>query len=659
MRKCYYCFGDFDDEFDMCPHCGEIYDPEPELPIHLYPGTVLENKGKRYIIGKFIDAGGFGIIYRAWEEDLARVVAVKEFYMGRLVKRVPGETEVIINKRAKAEFGYRKQRFLSEAQSMAKFGDHPSIPNVYDFFEANGTAYFAMELLDGVDLNEYMKNNDCRKDMDFVLTVANEVGHALKSIHEKGIYHCDVAPDNIKILSGGSNRIKLFDFGAAKLADATDDFVDIVMKPGYSPVELYYSTMPVGPWTDVYSLGATLYHLLTGVKPDESTNRKITDLVEPPHELDKSIPEQVSNAIMKALAIDRHLRFRNVDEFLACLNGKKKTVSLKEEKRKRKTRRSLQIIAATLAVTAVGLAGFGIFTKERNEHILKPADISVWYSVEEGSSEDDAMNAVKEDFEETFEGVNVELRGIPAQDYAEELENAAKAGQLPDLFESTGIPDELLKNAHPLDKVIDSQQFADCLFLDSYNSYYDTALRVPLAIEVPMAFVITNGVECIDYDKEYFTALSDFSYEGITADERYLELCSQNFGEQSNTGHLGFFDNTENTTALLLSSSMAVNEVRETLTNYEKAYVHYDSDRIYCRFTYEWSVGNGSEEQKAAAQKLLSWMLGNVYQNTLMITRCSDGQIPVNKSCFESKITADTLAPIGETYKKFVFERGE
>ena len=102
---------------------------------------------------------------------------------------------------------------------------------------------------------------------------------------------------------------------------------------------------------------------------------------------------------------------------------------------------------------------------------------------------------------------------------------------------------------------------------------------------------------------------------------------------------------------------MALNQVRQTLTNYEKTYVYPNTASIVCQFTYEWSLGNGSTNEKAAAEKLLCWMLGGVYQNMLMVSQCSDGQIPVNEAVFYTKLENRALEPLNEIYTQFRFAR--
>lgn len=652
MKRCYACFGQYADEFNICPHCGSPEITEAKEPIHLAPGTVLAN---RYILGLAVGSGGFGIVYSAWDMKLETNVAVKEFYVSRLVTRAEGLKNLIVSKKSQDEFEYRKERFLAEARNMAKFGAHRSIPNVFEFFEENNTAYIVMELLNGVALNDYLAQNGGRIDEPFALMIANEVGNALKSLHEQNIIHRDVAPDNIYICAGKEIKIKLMDLGAAKLADSTDDVIDIILKPGYSPTEQYDNSKNIGPWTDIYALGATLYVMLTGVKPDESTNRKICDEVVPPHLLNPEISENLSNAIMKAMAIEKHMRFKSVQEFLSAINGERKVISLAKEKKNKRLKRVLGVAVACVALIVGSIFVYDAYLNKQEEGLLDPADIVIWYSVKDGSTEDDAMQAIKADFEQKNEGVTVELVAIPEDEYEARIRSAAKSGELPTLFESSGLSDDILNDAEDLDNVIASDQFKNSMFLEYYDDYYNNRKQIPLAIEVPIAFVITNGASCVDYSDDYFGSIGDFNALNVSYDERCKDILQANFMLSGLCDKEEFLNNTENTSPVMLSSTMMINEVRTTLTNYEKAYVYYNSDEIKCKFIYEWSIGSGDEAEIKAAERMLSWMLGNVYQNYMMISECNDGQIPVNKICFESKIESKYLAAISEIYEKFVF----
>ena len=653
MKRCFTCFGEYEEEFQICPHCGSIENNKPKEPIHLVPGTVLSG---RYVLGQAVGSGGFGIVYSAWDLKLETVVAVKEFFVSRLVTRAEGLKNLIITKKSQEEFEYRKERFLAEARNMARFGSHRSIPNVFEFFEENNTAYIVMELLKGVALNDYLNQEGGTIDIDFALMIANEVGNALKSMHELNIIHRDVAPDNIYLCSGKDIKIKLMDLGAAKLADSTDEVIDIILKPGYSPTEQYDNGKNIGPWTDIYALGATLYVMVTGIKPDESTNRKINDEVVPPHLVNPLVSENLSNAIMKAMAIEKHMRFKTVQEFLDAINGERKIIPLAKEKRRRNMKRIIGIAVACLIVVIGSIFVYDIFIDKQEEAGLDPADITVWFSVADGSTEEDAMNAIKADFEENFEGVTVEVVAIPEKEYRKRIIEAARDENLPTLFESSGLPDEVLSMATDLDDVFDSEQFEEAMFLNQYNDYYSNKKQLPIAIEVPIAYVVTSGASYVDYSEKYFKSINDFKSENIAYDDRYSNLLEANFKLNDCCDKKEFLDNSENTSPVMLSSTMALNEVRTTLTNYEKTYVFYDSDKIYCNFEYEWSIGKGSREEIKAAERLLSWMLGNVYQSYLMISECSDGQIPVNPICFESKIQSKYLNAIEDIHKKFLFE---
>ena len=656
MNRCYSCFKEYDEEYDICPFCGTEKIISPNDPIDLLPGTVLAD---RYILGETVGSGGFGIIYKAWDTKLETVIAVKEFFVSRLMTRAAGTKEVIINKKSQKEFDYRKKRFLAEARNMAKFGTHRSIPNVFEFFEDNGTAYIVMELLYGQALNEYLQKVDGKVDQDFVILVANEVGKALISLHEKGIIHRDVAPDNVYICSDRDLKIKLLDLGAAKLADTTDDVIDIILKPGYSPVEQYDNTKNIGTWTDVYALGATLYVMLTGVKPDESTNRKVDDTVVAPHDIDDTIPENLSNAIMKAMAVEKHMRFKTVDEFLKALNGEKKVIALEKEKKRRRYKRATGIIAACLAILIIAVSLFNTYNIKKDEQTLNDATISMWLSFEGGSTEEQAINSVVADFTSKYPNITIEVRAIPESDYESALNSASINGTMPTLFESTGLSDKILENTVSVDNILQSEQANDCLFLHQYNSYYSNTKRLPLAIEIPTAYVITSGATSIDYTEPYFSSTTDFGKNvKIALDPEYEYLWRDvNVPEKYRASKKDFMDNDSNSCAVMMSSSMAINEVRETLTNYHKVYVFPKSSKINCNFTYEWSISKGPENEVAAAEKLLSWMLGNVYQNTLMISKCSDGQIPINSECFKEKISQKNYTSVDGIYSKFVFEK--
>ena len=656
MNRCYHCFIEYEKNLPACPVCGSPLMSVPREPVYLSPGTRL---AERYIIGDTEGAGGFGIVYRAWDNKLGTIVAVKEFFASCLMTRAQGEKQVIVTRKGQEEYAYRKERFLAEARNMAKFSGHRSIPDVYEFFEENGTAYIVMELLEGMALNEYLAENGGKLETDLAIMIAEEVSNALISLHGAGIIHRDVAPDNIFLCTGREIRVKLMDLGAARLEDASDEVIDIILKPGYSPAEQYDNSKTIGPWTDIYALGASLYMMLTGVKPEESTNRKISDTLPYPRELNGEIPEQVSNTVMKAMAVDRHLRFQKVEDFLQALRGKKRVTTVEKEKKRRSMRRLFSILAACLVLTALGIGVWQYFEAQNAQVDLKEASIRLWYSFEEGDGRGDALASVLADFKEKFPKVSVELKGIPAAEYEAELSKAAAEGRLPHLFASSGLPAALLEQARSVEAVLKAEQAGECLYLDQYDGYYPTKKQIPLAFELPVAAVITGGPVSLAYDEDFFATPADFGGETIiTLDTRHEALMTKNYDTAIFSRELaGFMNNEANSSPVLFTSTMALQEVRETLTFYTKRFVFPEGEKIYGRFLYEWSLGPGSKAEEAAAERLLAWMLGSVYQNTLMISEASGGELPLNETCLLAKLETRYLLPLKEIYKRIVFER--
>jgi len=148
-RRCLNCMKEFTIPSDgekklyMCPHCRHTEGTPPKEIYHLYPGTILSG---RYIIGTVLGFGGFGVTYKAWDNTLGTVVAVKEYYPTGLVQRVPGQKAVIVYEGSRrTEYYTGLNRFLDEARNMAKFSDNPNIVHVENFFEENETAYIVME----------------------------------------------------------------------------------------------------------------------------------------------------------------------------------------------------------------------------------------------------------------------------------------------------------------------------------------------------------------------------------------------------------------------------------------------------------------------------------------------------------------------------------
>ncbi len=225
-----------------------------------------------------LGSGGFGIVYLAWDHALEREVALKEYMPGTLAGR-GGDLSVSVRSVSMAEtFALGLRSFVNEARMLARF-DHPSLVKVYRFWEDNGTAYMVMPYYKGRTLRKVRAGmvlppgqGACRSVLDALLS-------ALEVLHKEGVFHRDIAPDNILI--GDDSVPVLLDFGAARhvIEGGNQKALTSIMKPHFAPLEQYadQSAMRQGPWTDLYALGGTMYFLLTGREPVPAASRALHD----------------------------------------------------------------------------------------------------------------------------------------------------------------------------------------------------------------------------------------------------------------------------------------------------------------------------------------------------------------------------------------------
>lgn len=253
----------------VCAACGfDSSDSAPD-PSMLMPGSVLQN---RYVIGRVVGKGGFGITYLAYDALVCKKIAVKEYFPYGIAQRTAGSTEVSITSADRAEaFKLGAEKFYNEAKLVARFNGNPNIVGVYDCFYENNTVYMAMEYLRGCTLKEYIREHGILTAPQGIF-VAKSIAGALVVAHSALVLHRDISPDNIILCDDGN--IKLIDFGAARqvVAEYSQSF-SVILKPGFAPPEQYRKKGNQGPWTDVYALGTTLYFMLTGDIPEDPSGR--------------------------------------------------------------------------------------------------------------------------------------------------------------------------------------------------------------------------------------------------------------------------------------------------------------------------------------------------------------------------------------------------
>lgn len=595
MIRCLNCMDVYEDQ-TVCPHCGFNNNSKPKEPYHLYPGTILNNK---YILGAVIGFGGFGVIYKAWDNNLNRIVAVKEYYPTTFLSRVEGEKQVHIYDIKKMDiFEKGKREFLEEARNLAKFNQHPVVVNIYDFFEENGTAYFVMEYLDGCSLKAIMSDaakKGKRLSVNTSLQITQAILGALKAVHSENIIHRDIKPGNIFICKNGT--IKLIDFGAARFSDQDKEKTrTIIITPGYAPAEQYQSNSKQGPFTDIYAIAAVLYEMLTGIKPDESINRKVEDTVEHPRNINKDVSKALSNAVMRAMAVNQEIRFQNVDQFAKALVASKAVRDANNEIKYRRRKRNLKIAFIFLFIALITGFAYGMYQKDRLEAVLEECEVELWapYNAEEGEATAISLyEAMLEEFKSDYEQVSVDIKLIEETKYKEELISALQNGIGPDLFDSSCLTSIDYEELESLDKFFEFAEYDESQYylLDRYEQWYPSKKQLPLSL-------------CITV--RYGNSLQD----NLSDDYDYVKYINS---EANYIGTIYDYDKIQEDMAGIYTIDTSM----ENVTNH--------------RFTNLWSVNiDSSDKEKNAAIRVLYYFLSEISQEELTVQN-SNG-LPLNKN---------------------------
>ena len=279
--------------------------------------TLLHEK---YQIKKVLGQGGFGITYLAYDQTLQQNVAIKEYFPLKIVRRLgntlrkgQGEYELSATAMVYPQNGQEEkylngmQNFLEEAQVLFGKFDVEGLAAVKDYFEENGTAYIVMEYLSGPTLQEYEKEHKGKISEKQAEILLEPVINALAYIHSIGIVHCDISPDNLIFNKEG--QLKLIDFGAAK--NKKKEKEEQYCKGGYTAPEQYLEKEFVGPWSDVYSLCAVWYEMLTGIKVPPAVERLQKDRLKN-MTMASEVSEQTNNILKKGLSLEIQKRYFSV-----------------------------------------------------------------------------------------------------------------------------------------------------------------------------------------------------------------------------------------------------------------------------------------------------------------------------------------------------------
>ena len=345
LSKCLGCMEDL--QGYPCPNCG--YDPvkEKRPEYALPPESILAGK---YLVGKVLGQGGFGITYIGWDLALERKVAIKEYYPSGQVSRSPGTRSLTwyTNEPAIQAREDGMGMFLKEARKMVKADSIPGVVRVLDLFQENGTAYIVMDFVSGETLKTRLQKTGPMA-WTQAAPIFRPAIRAMEQVHQAGLIHRDLSPDNLMLTPNGD--VKILDLGAAKDLNLNSGASSMqVAKSGFSPLEQYTQRGGSGPWTDVYSMAATIYYTLTGKLPPNAIERLDKDALLWEDAGLQSLSPAALKTLRKALAVQSGDRLQTMEEL-------EKGLFTEETKQSKQSPGKRWIVPAATLLCVLGVVG--------------------------------------------------------------------------------------------------------------------------------------------------------------------------------------------------------------------------------------------------------------------------------------------------------------
>lgn len=355
IRKCNNCMEDLPENEERCPACGaenqNISQPSYAMRCH----SILHG---RYLIGRVLGQGGFGLTYIGLDLTLNIKVAVKEYFPMGMASREQGKSLRLLWNPSKAGQAQRQNgydNFLREARKMAKIDQIPSIVRVRDMFLDNETAYIVMDYVEGITLKQKIEQEGPMAFSQCIRLLAPMM-EGLAKVHKQGMIHRDISPDNLMVRTDGS--VWLLDLGAAKEMTAVHgQATQLVAKKGYSPLEQYMDRGKIGPWSDVYALCAVIYYCITGQILPASLERLDQEEIKFPPRLKENLSQQVVHTLKEGLAVRQENRIQSVEELL-------KRLKAGTSKQKSRWKVLVPALAGTGALAAAVFLGVWFFRQE-------------------------------------------------------------------------------------------------------------------------------------------------------------------------------------------------------------------------------------------------------------------------------------------------------
>ena len=438
MNRCMGCMTDF--RGYPCPECG--YDParEQKGTFVLQPGVILCGK---FLVGKVLGQGGFGITYLGLDMTLERKVAIKEYYPSGQVSRMPGTRDLVWSESQQAVSARQEgmELFLKEARKMAKLEDIPGVVKVREVFQENTTAYIVMDFVEGQTLKSLLKNGPLP--WEKAKDIFRPAIQAMEKVHKAGLVHRDLSPDNLMITPDGN--VKILDLGAAKDLSVNSGASSMqVAKGGFSPFEQYTQRGGSGSWTDVYAMAATIYYTLTRVLPPVAMDRMEEDTIRWDLPGLTALPAAALESLKKAMAIMAKQRTQTMAELEQGLFTEVRQPDSKPQpkppkpgpKPEPKPKKPLpKWLIPAVAAVAVLAAGIGVWTG-----VIKPAnDYKAAQALLDAGEYIQAAEAFEalEDYEDSAQKAE-DARQLNAYEEAQALLDAGEYIQAAEAFEALG-----------------------------------------------------------------------------------------------------------------------------------------------------------------------------------------------------------------------------
>lgn len=691
---CLNCF-QVKGQYEVCPYCGHVEGTPPKAAYHLTPGTVLAG---HFLVGTAIAETSGDISYRCYDQTLGVVVVVKEFFPQGMAYRNLGETMVGLTDPSMEEtFQASRTQFMAEAQRMVRFGKAKDILNVYDTLEENNTAYIVMEYVRAGRLSDLMEQGPI--DPGRAVNITISILHAVRKLHAEGMLHLNLTPRSVFVME--DNSIKLFDFGSAyAMEQERARGVDNLHAPGYAAPELYQGG-DLGLYTDVYSVGALLYRMITGREPVPAPDRmkQKQDDMPSPLKLGFTIDPNLDCAIMEAMAVDPTLRIPTVVHMEESLIGNRRAQYPGKKATTRKTAKYWLIGLVAAIVLVIGVGGTLAFNllKPGNplleDKIAEGTEITVWVDDEETARNLESI--AQTEFVTEVEGMDENTRELiednkhvsqvkveVKEDMSGAIEGVKGTENMPDMFISDRVNLDGIETVSLKDSVyasLDRDKYFHMSETD-YDKWFANGERIPTRLDTLLYYaydvegkksftsaffgeqastldagkLLDNGEEIFEiknpYVELYGILMQPDCVDGtgkITENDSYKAIVSRLTGEKDAKAAVEF----QGPKGTFGKGRVAGVGYRGSIPGYEdkddngrmrghKEFLLISDNKALIQYTNCYSVSaTAGESEQLACERLLWAMLGTAAQTNYGAQGDATTEIPIRKEAVDNYFT--------------------